>query len=53
MICVRPSAEAADIQLTDSGEDGVIYNGIPDWVSEEEVFEDNKVWKLMRGELLF
>ena len=38
----RHSAESEDIQLTDTGEDGVIYNGIPDWVSEEEVFEDNK-----------
>ena len=36
------SAEANSIQLTKSGEDGMVYNGIPDWVSEEEVFEDNK-----------
>ena len=38
----RQTAEGNDIQLTTSGVDGVIYNGIPDWVSEEEVFEDNK-----------
>jgi len=38
----RETAEGNDIQLTTSGIDGVIYNGIPDWVSEEEVFEDNK-----------
>ncbi len=38
----RPSAEAADIQLTTSGVESVIYNAIPDWVNEEEVFEDNK-----------
>ena len=39
---LRETAEGNDIQLTTSGIDGVIYNGIPDWVSEEEVFEDNK-----------
>ena len=38
----RHSAESGDIQLTKTGLDGVVYNGIPDWVSEEEVFEDNK-----------
>ena len=41
----RHFAESEDVQLTKNGIDGVIYNGIPDWVSEEEVFEDNKaVW---------
>ena len=30
-----------DVQLTNTGMPGVIYNGIPDWVFEEEVFEDN------------
>jgi len=38
----RHSAESEDLQLTNSGKDSVVYNGIPDWVSEEEVFEDNK-----------
>ena len=38
----RHSAEAQDVQLTNSGNDSKIYNGIPNWVSEEEVFEDNK-----------
>ena len=38
----RPAAEAADIQLTSSGVESVVYNGIPDWVNEEEVFEDNR-----------
>lgn len=38
----RHSAEAQDVQLTNSGNETKIYNGIPDWVSEEEVFEDNK-----------
>jgi hypothetical protein len=30
-----------DVQLTNNGIPGVFYNGIPDWVFEEEVFEDN------------
>eukprot|EP00092_Neocalanus_flemingeri_P005220 GFUD01005613.1.p1 GENE.GFUD01005613.1~~GFUD01005613.1.p1 ORF type:complete len:872 (-),score=205.25 GFUD01005613.1:288-2903(-) len=38
----RHSAESEDLQLTNSGNDSLVYNGIPDWVSEEEVFEDNK-----------
>ena len=38
----RATAEGADEQVTTSGIDGQVYNGIPDWVSEEEVFEDNK-----------
>lgn len=38
----RHSAEAEDIKLTNSGNETVIFNGIPDWVNEEEVFEDNK-----------
>jgi len=38
----RATAEGADEQLTTSGVDGTVYNGIPDWVSEEETFEDNK-----------
>jgi len=38
----RHSAEGEDMQLTTSGVVDTVYNGIPDWVSEEEVFEDNK-----------
>lgn len=41
-LIARHTAESEDIQLTKTGVDGVVYNGIPDWVSEEEVFEDNK-----------
>ena len=33
---------AQDDQISDTGVSRVIYNGIPDWVFEEEVFEDNK-----------
>ena len=38
----RGTAEGTDEQLTNTGVDGMLYNGIPDWVSEEETFEDNK-----------
>ena len=30
-----------DDQITTNGQASIIYNGIPDWVFEEEVFEDN------------
>ena len=33
---------AQDTQLTDNGQAYLVFNGIPDWVFEEEVFEDNK-----------
>ena len=38
----RHSAEAEDIQLTFTGVESVIFNGIPDWVVEEDVFGNNK-----------
>ena len=31
-----------DVQLTNNGLPGVFYNGIPDWVFEEEVLEGNE-----------
>ena len=31
-----------DSQITDDGQAFNVFNGIPDWVFEEEVFEDNK-----------
>ena len=31
-----------DVQLTNTGLPGVFYNGIPDWVFEEEVLEGNE-----------
>ena len=34
-----------DVQLTTTGVADQVYNGIPDWVFEEEVFEDNHaIW---------
>ena len=41
-IYYRNSVLSQDEQLSDTGEAWVIYNGIPDWVFEEEVFEDNR-----------
>ncbi|XP_054009789.1 venom dipeptidyl peptidase 4-like isoform X2 [Hylaeus anthracinus] len=42
-IYYRPEAEkAVDYQITDTGVFGTIYNGVPDWVYEEEVFGSNK-----------
>ncbi|XP_050596155.1 venom dipeptidyl peptidase 4 isoform X3 [Bombus affinis] len=42
-IYYRPEAEVAvDYQITDTGVFGIIYNGVPDWVYEEEVFGSNK-----------
>ena len=38
----RPSVTEQDELLTTSGKESEIFNGIPDWVFEEEVFEDNK-----------
>lgn len=42
-IYYRPEAEVAvDYQITDTGVVGTVYNGVPDWVYEEEVFGSNK-----------
>ena len=41
-IYYRKSVLSQDEQITSNGEAFVNYNGIPDWVFEEEVFEDNK-----------
>ncbi|KAH0953559.1 hypothetical protein HN011_011109, partial [Eciton burchellii] len=42
-IYYRPQAEVPnDYQITDTGVFGSIYNGVPDWVYEEEVFSSNE-----------
>ena len=38
---VKRSVKASPEQLTNDGVPGVVFNGVPDWVFEEEVFEDN------------
>ncbi|KAI5632757.1 venom dipeptidyl peptidase 4 [Phthorimaea operculella] len=43
-IYYQASLDAQPVQITDSGVDA-IYNGIPDWVYEEEVFgTNNAIW---------
>ncbi|XP_014250064.1 inactive dipeptidyl peptidase 10 isoform X2 [Cimex lectularius] len=34
-----PIDQSADYQITDTGEDGIFYNGLPDWLYQEEIFE--------------
>lgn len=49
----RPTALGQDVKLTQNGEEGKIFNGIPDWVFEEEVFEESKaVWWAPDGKKL-
>jgi len=53
-IYYRKSVLSQDEQITSNGEAFVNYNGIPDWVFEEEVFEDNKaLWWSPDGTKLF
>ncbi|XP_063242355.1 venom dipeptidyl peptidase 4 [Bacillus rossius redtenbacheri] len=53
-IFYRPSAaNSSEYQLTTSGQPGVVYNGIPDWVYEEEVLSSNKaLWFSPDGQYL-
>ncbi|BFZ22013.1 hypothetical protein BsWGS_25052 [Bradybaena similaris] len=44
-IFYKPDVLAAPLQLTTSGVPKLIYNGIPDWVYEEEILgADNAIW---------
>uniref|UniRef100_A0A0B6ZW87 Uncharacterized protein n=1 Tax=Arion vulgaris TaxID=1028688 RepID=A0A0B6ZW87_9EUPU len=44
-IFYKADVNAEYVQLTTSGVPGLIYNGLPDWVYEEEVLAtDNAVW---------
>jgi len=36
-IYLRTGPATEDVRLTDTGEPGVIYNGVPDWLYQEEV----------------
>ncbi|KAH0946792.1 hypothetical protein HN011_002559 [Eciton burchellii] len=36
-IYLRMTPAAEDVRLTDTGEPGLIYNGVPDWLYQEEV----------------
>jgi len=41
-IYYRENPESDDVMLTTSGRPGVVYNGVADWVYEEEVLSDTK-----------
>ncbi|CAG5119209.1 unnamed protein product, partial [Candidula unifasciata] len=44
-IFYKPDVQASPIQLTTSGTPKLIYNGVPDWVYEEEILgADNAIW---------
>ncbi|CAG2121014.1 unnamed protein product, partial [Medioppia subpectinata] len=45
-IYYKSDANAAPIRLTNSGKEMVIYNGLPDWVYEEEIFNEPKTFWL-------
>ena len=53
-IYYRPRAESdKEYQITHSGAFGSIYNGVPDWVYEEEIFSSNKaLWFSPNGSRL-
>ncbi|XP_073769504.1 inactive dipeptidyl peptidase 10-like isoform X1 [Danio rerio] len=36
-IYYRPDVKSSSLRLTSSGQDGLVYNGVPDWLYEEEV----------------
>ncbi|XP_042730853.1 dipeptidyl peptidase 4 isoform X3 [Lagopus leucura] len=40
-IYIKASPTAAPVQITSSGEENKIFNGIPDWVYEEEMFSSH------------
>lgn len=44
-IYLRMGPAAEDIRLTDTGVPGVIYNGVPDWLYQEEVLPNPQaIW---------
>jgi len=50
-IYLRPTPDAmADVRLTDDGEREAVFNGIPDWIYEEEVLSSNNaIWLSKNG----
>ncbi|XP_050418288.1 dipeptidyl peptidase 4 isoform X4 [Patella vulgata] len=52
-IYYKKDIDASPVPLTDTGIPGEIYNGIPDWVYEEEIIaSDNAVWWSQNGSYL-
>jgi len=44
-IYYRESPESVDVMVTTSGRPGVVFNGVADWVYEEEVLSDTRaIW---------
>ena len=37
----RETPESLDVMVTQTGRPGVVFNGVADWVYEEEVFWNN------------
>ncbi|NWS17389.1 DPP4 peptidase, partial [Pachyramphus minor] len=52
-VYVKASPTAAHVQITQNGEENKIFNGIPDWVYEEEMFGTNSaLWWSPNGNFL-
>jgi len=51
-IYVRPTPDAvADVRLTQDGQREAIFNGVPDWIYEEEVLSSNNaIWLSKSGQ---
>jgi dipeptidyl-peptidase-4 len=50
-IYYRQDPDSADIMITTTGRPGVVYNGVADWVYEEEVLSDTRaLWFSPDGE---
>ncbi|BES88715.1 Dipeptidyl peptidase IV (DPP IV) N-terminal region [Nesidiocoris tenuis] len=49
-----PTEQSADIRLTDTGEDGLIYHGVSDWLYQEDIVEEgkNSLWCSADGSML-
>ncbi|XP_037068071.1 venom dipeptidyl peptidase 4-like [Pollicipes pollicipes] len=53
-IYIRPLITSPDVvQITSNGANNIIYNGIPDWVYEEEVIgDDHTMWFSKDGKMM-
>ncbi|KAF6215218.1 hypothetical protein GE061_009970 [Apolygus lucorum] len=50
-----PTEQSTDIRLTDSGQDGLVYHGIPDWLYQEDIVEGEEkesFWCSLDGSML-
>ncbi|NXX86364.1 DPP4 peptidase, partial [Urocolius indicus] len=52
-VYIKDSPAAESVQITNSGEENKIFNGIPDWVYEEEMFSSRfALWWSPNGKFL-